>query len=38
VPYTGLNVLGETMLGAGAVVTGFVARRFGRKPRSSSSD
>jgi hypothetical protein len=34
-PYTGLNVLGETLLGAGAVVTGFVARRFGRKPSSS---
>jgi hypothetical protein len=37
-PYTGLNVIGESLLGAGAVVTGFVARRFGRKPPSSPSE
>jgi hypothetical protein len=34
-PYTGLDVVGETLLGAGAVVTGFLARRFSRKPSSS---
>jgi hypothetical protein len=31
-PFTGLNVVAETVLGAGAVISGFVARRLSRKP------